>query len=695
LTGAGPQGATAAALARAAEARVPPPGAASVPWTDLACVVACAGFVSAWCASAAGAGPSARLFVAALGAFGTFYAVGTLAWTSSAASEGIAPSFPARLLAGFTVVNTALFVVAAAHLPALRGTALTIGAGATAALAWICRRTARAAPPERLPALLATGFSLVAATLLAQDTIRPTEVAGATTVFRPWVDAFFHVAQIARIGEVHGGAMEDVMLAGFPARLYHYAPYVTPALLKAIGGVSAYGAYGGALVPLGVLLTGLAAYVLVASWWGPWPGFAATVALLALPDAAAQGARNSYLSYHWLQGVGPAGLYGVALLALAWTLVLRGCAHRSAVQLLAGWSLGACTLAYKAQLFVAASLLLWIYPALAMRGVRPLRRAAWLVGSLVAYLGAVRVAGRSASFPVMRLDGSAAAPFLRETLLPNQAPGAFRAFFEPHLMAGSQRAMLAWGAVYVVGAAIGLFAVAYPLLVGHLRRRVEARVLAWPALVIASFAVAAVGLAFDDRGIGTRDELLHRPFVWAYFVAATWVGGAVALAVLSNRRRACVVKALLVAASALLLVVPAARGARGVQAKPGWSLARVEVPTALVRVADWLRTHAAPDDVVQDAHGDPRLALAALSDRRPFVVRFWMRVRYGQEEIATRSAELDSLLRASSEEELRALAVRTRIRWIVLHPGDAPPWPPAFVARPAFESSGFRAYRLD
>jgi hypothetical protein len=150
-----------------------------------------------------------------------------------------------------------------------------------------------------------------------------------------------------------------------------------------------------------------------------------------------------------------------------------------------------------------------------------------------------------------------------------------------------------------------------------------------------------------------------------------------------------------VGSAAVALAIPATRGARGVQDKPGWSLARVRAPSALVETATWLRAHAARDDVVQDARGDPQLILAAISERRPYVVRFWMPVAYGREEIESRSVTLDALLRASTAAELREIARRTGIRWMVLHPRDAPPWPEEVLGAPRFAAGGFRVFRLD
>ena len=41
------------------------------------------------------------------------------------------------------------------------------------------------------------------------------------------------------------------------------------------------------------------------------------------------------------------------------------------------------------------------------------------------------------------------------------------------------------------------------------------------------YLIMSLGLAYDKNQVGTPDELLHRPFVWAYFVVCSWVAGAI------------------------------------------------------------------------------------------------------------------------------------------------------------------------
>ncbi len=658
-------------------------------------LLACIAFFTAWTCAAEGRW-SAGVLVAWTAISIAFYGAGAVAsrWTSL--WRGIPMEFPLKLLVGFVIVNTAVLSLAWIAPRLVAPGFVTLMVAVLVALAWMRPSIDLGVRTSAAPAFLVTLLSLLAATFWCQDTLHATTVDGQFTVFKPWVDSFFHAAQIANISGAHGSAaIEDVQLAYEPARFYHYAPYATPALVKALSSITAYAAFGGVLVPLGVLLTGAASYSLATSWWGPWPGLAAAATLLLVPDASHHGAHNPFLGYHWLQIVGPAGMYGVALLALAWLLVLRGCQRASVPQTLSGWLVGALTTVYKAQFFVANAMLLWMLPPLASKGVRTRVRVPWLVAAAAVFAVAVVVANASPAFPTLRLDGSSTREFLWELVLVNMAPSGLKELFEAALgPTAGDASVVVWGGILLVASAVGLFFVAYVALAAVLRRRVQVWVLLFPGLVLLNFLVMALGLAFDDRGVGTREELLHRPFVWAYFVTATWVGGAAAFAALGEGATSRWRRAALCAIVAVMLVVPWRLG-RGVQAEPPWALVNLRVPTAVLDAARHLREHAHASDVVQDAHGDPYLVFAALSERRPFVVAYWSPTRYAAREVAVRREYVSGLLSSTEPVQVKDLASRLGIRWLLLYPGDAVAWPQAMVDRPVFAADGFTLYRFE
>ena len=83
---------------------------------------------------------------------------------------------------------------------------------------------------------------------------------------------------------------------GEPLFLYHYASYAVPAAVDALTRSGAYEVFASFLLPVGVLLTGLAAFAFGGGVFGRWPAVAASAALLLVPDAYQQGFGNKYLS---------------------------------------------------------------------------------------------------------------------------------------------------------------------------------------------------------------------------------------------------------------------------------------------------------------------------------------------------------------------------------------------------------------
>jgi hypothetical protein len=662
-----------------------------MPRLDLALAGACATFLTAWVWIASGTMSAATAAIAAA-MFAVYYAAGTLLCGVRPLSA-LTDSFPLRILVGYFVSNTALFVIAWVN-PRLLGAAFPalVVASAVAFVRGVPRAERR---PGQTPAVFATLLSLVAATLWAQDCLWPLQQSGDVTVFRPWVDSFFHAAQIASVSGIHGSArVEDIYLAAAPARLYHYAPYVSPAIVELFSPASAYAAYGAVLVPLGFFMTGVAGFVMASCWWGPWSGFMGAAALLLLPDASLHGTRNSYLAYHWMQAVGPAGLYGVALLGLAWTLMIRGCERRDWTLVVGSWCCSAVVLCYKAQFFVAAAFLLWVVPPIAMRGLRPLRRLGWFVVAAGLYAGAVTLSNESASLPLIRLDGSAAGEFLGGLLMANTAPGPFRDFFAPHLGTGRLLETAAFGIPFLLFSAVGILAFMYGALAITLRSRVNRIVLLFPAAIIANFLVMGTFLAYDSRGVGTKEELLHRPFVWAYFVTVVWVGGAAAVLIEPWLRKRAISSCVLAATVAPLLGVPAWRGALGTQSKSGWSLANVPVPSELVAAAAYVRGHSSAAEVFQDFRLDRYSVFTALSERRPYVATNWNPTSYGASERAARISVVSSVAEIRDSQVLEAAARQLGLRWVLLWPESTVRWPASVVNNPSYSSGRLRLYRL-
>lgn len=647
--------------------------------------------VAVWVAVASGAF-SVRALVACEAMFLAFYLTGSVFASLGSLSLGVLFDLPLRLLVGYGVVNTALLLLA--YLSPF-GIVTNFGLLLALALAVFFVAGQRQRVPAGAAGLWLVAICLVATSLWCQDSIHPLEQKGGVTLFKPWIDGFYHAVHVRIFGASHGASsLEDWRLAGVPARPYHYGMYLLPAFVKQASGIDAYTAFAAILAPVGVFFTGLAAYAFFGSLWGAWPGVAAASALLLLPDGAQQGMQNTFMSYHWLTQISPSATYGLALLAVAWLFVVKGCTQGSRWQLLAGWSFAAIVLVYKLHFVFASALLFLLVPALFFRGrLGARRRALWVVAACAAYALALLGGQKVPGVPLVRFDGSSISEILR--LIQTFAkPGALRDSVTQHMGAKLPTASnLLFGVPYVLLAVLGLLVPLLAILVVALRRRTSPLYLLFPFLLIANFLLMFFGLALDFSS-STPDELSHRPLMIVYFFVVTWVGGALGLLLVESRRLSGLAGTAIVGLAALLMVVPARLGL-GVQRM--WAMPHmspVQLPSSMLRMAQYMRTHGGPEDVFQDSQFDRSYALAALSERRTFVAHTMTRMPFRADLVETRTDAIDSFMGIRQPKAVRATARAFGFRWFLLEPGDRVDWPSEIAQAPVLEAGPLKLYEF-
>ena len=337
-----------------------------------------------------------------------------------------------QFLFGFLLFNTCLFVLTLAFTWGVAICFLILVAVALATLFIRGGQTkTNSETTNQVPDLLCLLISGVGATLWCTDALSPIMIDGQHTVFKIWQDSFAHIRMISLFAQAHGlNEVSDLRMAGAPPVLYHYASYFMPAAIERLTGASAFEVFVGFQLPFGVLLTGLAAFALASSLWGPWPGLAATCAIILLPDAYLQGFANRYLSYDFLQQVNLAGLYGVSCAAAAWICILSGCKSGKIGLIVIGYGLILLTAAYKSQLFVANAFLAMIYPFLFFTGLRASRRWFAAAALLILFGGTVWLSQKVKEVPTLRPDLSfASAAQYTSWVLSFYDPGFWKSFF--------------------------------------------------------------------------------------------------------------------------------------------------------------------------------------------------------------------------------------------------------------------------
>jgi hypothetical protein len=608
-----------------------------------------------------------------------------------------------QFLCGYLLLNTLLFLLVLST-PFGFVTNVFILSGAGLLLLFISPGVTNdiRKPVDYLPDFLCLLLSGIAITLWCADSLRPVIKEGPTTIYQTFTDSFYHSRQISTFAQGHGlKTISDVRMVGLPPRLYHYASYMMSAAVMSCTHSGAYATFVSFHVPFGLLLTGLAAFSLATSIWGMWPGLAGTVAVMLLPDAYQQGFGNKLFSYYFVQQAGSTGLYGVVCVTIAWIFILDGCRAGRFASILCGYVVLIISLTYKAHFFVANAFLLMIYPCIFFRGLRISWRiiSAVLLTSLFAFV--VSVSQRLESIPTLRLDGSSIRPYARFLLLFTE-PGFFKSLFYGTLVL-HRHSNAIFGlclAGMILMSTFGCWIIVYVFISFSLRARIGAAAFFFPLFVTVNYIVMSVGLAEDARGISYAEELLHRPFVWAYFVLAAWTGAGVYAFLFGNglprRRSARILTAILVVSS---FSVPVAYG-HNIQTLPTFERyasyrAVNSVPSALTKACLYIRKHSRPEDLIQDSENDPRFVITGLAERQDFALdcKLWSWNR-NPIELRNRLEELTAFKKMGNEADLTEFIRRHKISWYLLRPESEVAWPISFRERSVFNSGGYRVYRF-
>lgn len=605
------------------------------------------------------------------------------------------------LLFGFFALNSALYLLAwiSPFTIVHNGVFLLLVAIAMQAL----RPCAAAGTDARgaRASLVALGLSLAAATLWSQDSIAPYQVFPGGMLFKPWDDSYFHTCEIRMFRDAAGyRTLHDLRMVGRPIWVYHHASYLASALASAATGTSAFLSFGNFLVPFGVVLTGLAAYSLIRVLWGPSAGVAGAASLLLLPDASWQGLENHWLSYHWLQQVGPGGLYGVASIAVAWQLMFAGCRTGRLVQVGLSFAVALLSVHYKAHVFVANALLIALYPGFFFRRAPWRWRLAWLVYGLAAFIVVVGASQRIGAVPTIKLNFASIKDYLIFTVawIDNKPLRDACSVFSP---ATSFWHDLGWGSVllfYGTLGLVGLANVALALAVAARRgwglpSRVRWEDVAFPLIVALNYLIMSMGLAYSRKTTKNPQELNHRPLVWAYFVAVVFAGGLIYHFFLEDRvRRSRRWRNAALAVLAVLLAVPYTYG-RDVQVGSHWWgqwFTWQSYPRGWLECGRFIRETAQPGDVAQDSENDKMLTFSAICEHPPYASSYYD----GQVNpmLLRRVQELKRFKRLSDAESIFEFARQREIRWYVLHPQARVLWPPSILATTVFSWNGYRVF---
>ena len=609
--------------------------------------------------------------------------------------------FSIQLVCGYFVLNTAVFLLSLLTPFGVPTNLLIVAAGGLL-IVLFSREVADHfhRPVEYLPDFLCLLLTGIAATLWCTDALAPFVTHGGMTIYQTFPDSFFHSRVISSVAQAHDlKTLPVILMSDHPTPMYHYAMYVIPAALSIFTKSSAYVTFVSFLVPFGILLSGLAAFSLAGSIWGRWPGIAATLAVTLLPDAYQQGFGTKWLSYQFFQQVAPNGLYGVACVAIAWMFVLDGCKVARLASILFGYAFLVVTIVYKAQFFVANAFLMMIYPCVFFPGLRMRWRLAAAVVLVSVFYFVVSLSQNVDRVPTLRLDGSALKPYAL-LLLDRSEAGLFKSFYQIFLLEKQSNMVFTFYAarmllLYTFGVwtAICLFTSFV------LRAKVKPAAILFPFFVIVNYLIMSLGLAMDTKAVGQPEELLHRPFVWAYFVVLAWSGAAAYVLSFGNgppTSKFARTLATSIAVSSLLVPLVWAHNLQTLP-YPGWDSYEVlnPVPSGLVKACSYIRKHSQPEELIQDSENDPNFWVTGLAERQDFAAEYkmWRKI-YSPPGLPERLNELANFKRMKQEQDLMEFIKKSKISWYLLEPQTQVDWPASVLQNPVYRAGGFRLYHF-
>jgi len=393
--------------------------------------------------------------------------------------------------------------------------------GLISLLSFSTRRSLKGAFAVQCPSEKVLLFLLpLITTWWVQQLLQPPYQVGEEIRFWGSSDVLTHMAQLGVQSRGYGlSAMSDYLMAGAPLHPYHFASYLFPALVAKTQNYDSLVAYSSFLLPVGIFVLGLSAYVMGRNLFGAYAGLVAGIGILLVPDAFQQGFGNLFLGQsYWLMQSIPAMPYGVAACALVFVFLFEGFRTQSWRWVLASYVFVLVVLLYKAHLFVAISWPALILPALFMGHFSKITRTISVVVLSLIFFTSLEVSQLSSSMPTLKLNGAGFTDYTH-WLTEIQAPGWIKTMVTLPSVQEHGRAYLKIFAyiVMVLLCSIGIAFLIYPLLSRKLFKEKPIYIGLFPYLVAVIYLVMALGFALETRGIGRPEELQHRPFIWAYF----------------------------------------------------------------------------------------------------------------------------------------------------------------------------------
>jgi hypothetical protein len=489
----------------------------------------------------------------------------------------------------------------------------------------------------------------------------------ANVVLQVWQDVYFHIAQMNEWAASRGIlTASDVQMVGAPSIAYHHASYMIPTLFAEASGQTMLSSYALIFVPFGIILMSLSAFTLAGVVFSLRGAAFASVGLLVLPDAFQLGYGNPYFSFHWLLQIGPALGYGIASAGIAFAYLFKFCDEKKYIYLFSGYFFACICMFLKAHIFVSISYLALVLPVFVYGAYGIIRRSFVFLGLTFIYFFAIESARVLNIGPTLALNGSALVEY--STMVVGMQPEGFIKGCLHYLFSHFPGYRAAIFMAYLSMISVALPFALYFGLVKKLHSKIRGLKVFFPLMGLFFYLVTATFLAYDANKVGAPEELLHRQFVWVYFVTAVW-----ALAgcfdVVSSWREVgenfnVVTASFLIGAA---IIVPYYYG-RGIQANRIWGNGYQKIPKCKFSSIEFVKANSKRGETIQDSSNDPNFMVTAFSALPAYAVDSGgFRLPAG---LAKRLADHADFKTSENPEVRRKFIANTGISWYLNNPAD-------------------------
>jgi hypothetical protein len=630
----------------------------------------------------AGAAISARLIIGSL--VGVLVTTACGEWLLARARiDNLAAWLPSAFVVGAGVTSVALVGITICF--GVSAQVAMIAWGAVVALAWAIW-VPRISPGDG--AWLDVGATLGLAALCVYfcwDTAAFLPMAAQGGALPAWTDYYLHGAVIASFGDPLAVGRGDIFLVGVQRPFYHYGPFMLPAALLPLSGLPGFGLSTAVLLPLGLLIGALGVYSFAAELAGGGIALIAVLVVALLPDASHYWMRNGFYGFHWLLFTAPGSGYALGVAMVSCSCLMYGLrSHRRGALWLAFMLL--CAL-----FFIRIHFFLLLAPAMLAVVILALLRGrvrAYLIGGLGVCLGVILAI--LVTSPTLRLLWvSLVEPASSIERMLRMGPPHFLLLFQRWLALPTHAFALMLGLGTMFVAALGVFAIAYPLMAAswYRARRGEAIDLL-PALLCVSFLV--LWLIAPTVVTGDPSEFKQRHFILLYALIAVWVSARVmqlcGVALRSTLGRFAAFAAFFAMVGATLVAGKFLQPDAPMLEYMNWAtlLYDVRITPGVAQVGAYVRENSNPGDSltmagepVKDELNGVLIQLVSLSDVPAYVSRTDLLARKGAGSLAlghSRVAQLDAM-RQSPDWRLACETLRkNRIRWYIDGAGTPPRW---------------------